>query len=418
MPTLYLPQLRRDQWAIAQHPAKIKVLAMGRRWGKTILGGSISLSVASAGGKVAWVVPTYKNGRPLWRWAMQFVGPLKKRRHVRTNNSERIIEFSNGGFLGLYSADNEDSIRGEWFHVAIVDEAAMVSETAWQEAIQPTLADVNGDAILIGTPKGRNWFFTEYQRGLADGKQQVAFHAPTSGNPSPQIQRAFKLVKDRLPERVYRQEWLAEFLEGQGVVFRNIRPNLVAPLNSQPADHVGHRLVMGVDWGKSNDYTVLSVFCADCGREVALDRFNKIDYSFQRGRLTALVERWQVGHIEAEANSIGEPNIEELRRAGLPVVAFQTTATSKPPLIESLSLAFEKEEAAWLPDEVAAQELEAYEVKLNSVTGRPTYGAPEGLHDDTVMARALAWRAATHAPGWATWASQQLKKVDDARNNE
>jgi phage terminase large subunit-like protein len=413
MPTLYLPQLRRDQWLIAQHPAKIKTLAMGRRWGKTILGGSVSLSVASAGGKVAWVVPTYKNGRPLWRWAMQFVGPLKKNRLVRTNISERLIEFNNGGFLGIYSADNEDSIRGDWFHLVIVDEAAMVSETAWQEVIQPTLADVDGDAILIGTPKGRNWFFTEYQRGLADGTRQAAFQAPTGGNPSPQIQRAFQLAKERLPERVYRQEWLAEFLEGQGVVFRNIRPNLTAPLDARPADHIGHRLVMGVDWGKSNDYTVLSVFCADCRQEVTLDRFNKIEYSFQRGRLTALADRWKISHIEAEANSIGEPNIEELRRSGLPVVGFQTTATSKPPLIESLALAFEKQEAAWLPDEVAAQELEAYEMKLNSTTGRPTYGALEGLHDDTVIARALAWRAAIHAPGWTVWARQQLKQVED-----
>lgn len=414
MPTLHLPRLRHDQWVIAQHPAKIKVLAMGRRWGKTVLGGAISLAMASGGGRVAWIVPTYKNSYPLWRWAMQFVGPLKKGKHVRTNISERLIEFSNGGFVRIYSADNEDAIRGEWFHLAILDEAAIISESAWQEVIQPTLADTDGEAIIISTPKGRNWFYREWQRGQADGQNQAAFHAPSSGNPSPQIRKAFNLAKDRLPERVYRQEWLAEFLEGQGVVFRNIRANLTAPTEASPADHVNHRVVMGVDWGKNNDYTALCVFCADCRQELALDRFNQIDYSFQRQRLMALVQRWQVSHIEAEANSIGEPNIEELRRAGLPVVAFQTTATSKPPLIESLALAFEQQEARWLPDQVAAGELEAYEMRLNSITGRPTYSAPDNLHDDTVMGRALAWRAATQAPGWAMWAGDQLKRVANA----
>ena len=73
---------------------------------------------------------------------------------------------------------------------------------------------------------------------------------------------------------------------------------------------------------------------------------------------------------------------------------FSTTSTSKPPLIESLALAFEKHEAKWLPDVIGAAELEAYEMKISPMTGRPSYSAPAGLHDDTVMARALAWRGA------------------------
>ena len=63
-------------------------------------------------------------------------------------------------------------------------------------------------------------------------------------------------------------------------------------------------------------------------------------------------------------------------------------------MIESLALAFEKLEAKWLPDEIAAAELEAYEMTINGTTGRPSYSAPAGLHDDTVIARALAWRGA------------------------
>ena len=66
------------------------------------------------------------------------------------------------------------------------------------------------------------------------------------------------------------------------------------------------------------------------------------------------------------------------------------TASSKPPLIESLALAFEREEVKWLADDVATLELEAYERKVSATTGRSAYSAPEGLHDDTVMARALA----------------------------
>ena len=63
-----LPKLRQDQLEIALHPAKTKVLSMGRRWGKTVLGGAICGNALAQHGKVAWIAPTYKNTRPLWRW--------------------------------------------------------------------------------------------------------------------------------------------------------------------------------------------------------------------------------------------------------------------------------------------------------------------------------------------------------------
>lgn len=187
---------------------------MGRRWGKTVLGGALALATAASGGRVAWIVPSYKNGRPLWRWAETTVGPLKRARKVHTNRTERTIEFAEtGGFVAIYSMDNEDSIRGEWFNLVIVDEAAMIAETAWTDAIMPTLADANGDAVLISTPKGRNWFWREFERGRRMDAEAASFHAPSSANPSPQIQRAARLAKERVPERAYRQEWDAEFVD-------------------------------------------------------------------------------------------------------------------------------------------------------------------------------------------------------------
>ena len=87
---------------------------------------------------------------------------------------------------------------------------------------------------------------------------------------------------------------------------------------------------------------------------------------------------------------MGAPIIEQLVADGLPVYAFETTAQSKPPLIESLALALERGEVQWLDDATARLELEAYERKVSATTGRSQYSAPEGLHDDTVMARALA----------------------------
>src|SRR5688572_20744124 len=106
---LPLPRLRQDQYQIASHPSKRKYLAMGRRWGKTTLGGSLGLAAAAHGGKVAWVSPTYKNSRPLWRFAEMHCRPLDGT--IRILRAEQEIEMPGGGFLSLFSGENATGIR-------------------------------------------------------------------------------------------------------------------------------------------------------------------------------------------------------------------------------------------------------------------------------------------------------------------
>jgi hypothetical protein len=305
---------------------------------------------------------------------------------------DRAILFPNGGEVWVRSADRPDSLRGEGLDFLVMDECAFISEQAWTEALRPALSDRLGKALFISTPKGRNWFWRLWVQGQDDangGWQSWRF--PTSANPFIDVGE-IEAAKETLPDQTFRQEYLAEFLENEGAVFRNIGACLYAG-GEQPGDHADHRVVMGVDWGKQADFTALSVVCADCRQELALDRFNQIDYAFQRQRLQALAERWGVSYISAESNAMGEPVIEQLQRDGLPVYAFQTTASSKPPLIENLALALEREEVQWLDDPVATAELEAYERQVSERTGRSSYSAPEGMHDDTVIARALANRA-------------------------
>jgi hypothetical protein len=323
------------------------------------------------------------------------------------SRSDRTIETRRGGFLGIFSGDNIDSVRGEAFHLVVVDEAARIPETAWSDAIMPTLADYGGDAILISTPKGKNWFHSEWMRGV-DGNDEIAsWRAPTSANPNPNIKRAFQLVKDRVPEDTYRQEWLADFVDG-GAVFRNIKACMNAPA-ATPEAHQGHTLIAGIDWGKQNDFTCISIGCRDCKCEVAKDRFNQIDYVFQRDRLKAIHEKWKPAAILCELNSIGQPNFEMLQRDGLPVHGFTTTASTKPPLIENMALAFERAEWQFQQDSVWTMELEAFERTVSSTTGRSSYSAPDGAHDDTVIARALMLWQANNMFTAGTWGTRKNK---------
>lgn len=220
-PVISTPQLRPDQAVIATHPAKRKYCAMGRRYGKTVLGLVLVLAALRMGLRVAWVVPTYRNSNPLWRAVEAAVGPARKAGRVRMNRSERYVETDVGGFLGVYTGDNPDAMRGESFHLVVADEASRISETAIEDVIEPTLADEDGDLLAISTPKGKNWFYREFQRGRTDMRDVAAFQAPTTANPNPRIRMAAERARIRFGDDsdTYRQEWLAEFVDSGALVW-------------------------------------------------------------------------------------------------------------------------------------------------------------------------------------------------------
>ena len=394
---LDLPESHAAQQSIRDGAARFNVVCCGRRFGKTLLSEELLIDPALQGKPTGYFSPTYKNLAPVWRDVNNLFAPVI----LESNAQERWMRVVGDGVIEFWSLDSPVAIRGRKYARVLVDEAAAVAglEEAWLNIIRPCLTDLEGDAYFFSTPHGLNYFYTLYRMGL--DPQMPAWRSwqfPSSANPylpPGEIEAA----RNELPDDVFRQEYLAEFLQGDGAVFRNILPCLVAD-RPRPEDHTSHRVVAGVDWAQKADFTVISVFCTTCQREVELDRYNKIDWAFQRARLRASVERWNVVDVLAEENSIGSPNIEALQQDGMRVRPFQTTPVSKPPLIRSLALAFERAEARWLDDPVATAELMAYETKVSPLTGRPSFSAPEGQHDDTVIARALAWWAVSNARRW------------------
>lgn len=386
------------QSEFVQSPVKRKVIVAGRRGGKTTGVSILAANRLLQNRRVLYAAPTYDQTEAFWQASKRYFANDIKAGKLYKNETQRIIELSTGGRIRAKTAWDADSLRGDYADTLIMEEYSLMNPTAWDEVGSPMLLDNNGDAVFIFTPKRKNHAYKLYQRAISDtsGRWQ-AWHFTSHDNPYLSKEALAEITQD-MTDASYRQEILAEFLESEGQVFRNLAACMFAPPTT-PAEHQGHRIVAGLDWAKQNDFTFTSLVCADCKQEVAQDRFNQIDYHFQRDRLGVLWNTWNVVHIEAEANSIGEPNIEELQRSGFPVVGFQTTATSKPPLIESLALCFERVECQWLNNPVCTGELESYELKMSPNTNRPVYSAPSGMNDDTVMGRALSWRAVTNSVG-------------------
>jgi hypothetical protein len=404
---IHLRTLHKKQQAIKDTIVKRKIIVWGRRAGKTTYNAEEAINGMLEGRRVLEAAPTADQTEAFWKECKRALADLIQDKLIVKNETDRSLDLQNGGRIRCKTAWDADSLRGDYADILILDEFSLMKPSAWDEVGAPMLLDNDGDAIFTFTPKRKNHAYAMYNRALGDltGRWQ-AWHGTSFDNVYLSRQALDDIVKD-MTEDAYKQEILAEFLENEGAVFRNIPACMLAPLTS-PEAHKGHKIVMGVDWGKENDYSAMSVGCAQCRIELARDRSNKVEYILQQQRLATLVKRWGVRTIIPESNSMGSPIIERLRRdpelKGVTILPFETTAVSKPPLIESLALALERSEFQFQADVIWQAELESYEMTQSKTTNRPSYSAPEGCHDDTVIARALMLNGIATG-GWARGAA-------------
>lgn len=401
--TLHTFKPHAGQQRILDSPAMRNVACMGRRFGKTHLMTEIIINgkkrgALGAGKPTAWYAPNDSYFQNVFKGIARQYAPVIKR---AVTSPRPYIEFKNGGSIEFWTLENPMSCgRGNFYSRVIVDEAAHARhlKEAWEQSIEYTLADLNGDAWFISTPYGRNYFWELWQQGSPDNPRRKAdwasFTAPSMDNPylTPGWMEERRQTS---PERVFAQEVLAVFLQEGAGVFRRVTdavdPALAVDAHAARDVLDGSTYVIGVDWGRTNDFTVFATVNARTGALVALDRFTDIDYSVQLSRLQALHQRFPRAQIMAESNSMGGPLIEQLQRMRLPVQAFHTSAASKAQAVEALALAFENSairlpDVPWLVEELLAFDQE----RLPS--GVMRYGAPRNGHDDGVMALAIAWQ--------------------------
>lgn len=206
------------QQQIAQDTARFRVVIAGRRFGKTHLSIRELAAHARMPNREVWyVAPTYKMARNIvWR---KLKNKLNDLRWVKkTNETELSILLKNGSTISLKGADNYDSLRGVGLDFIVLDEFADIDPEAWFEILRPTLADRQGKALFIGTPKGTgNWSYDVYQRALnSSGWSSYQFTTEQGGNVTAE---ELESARQDLDERTYRQEFLATFETYSGRVY-------------------------------------------------------------------------------------------------------------------------------------------------------------------------------------------------------
>jgi len=374
---------------------RYNVINCGRRFGKTDLCQIVIHDPILHGFPVGWFAPSYKILSDAWLEITRVYAPVIK----RVNNTDKIAEFVTGGTLEAWTLDKPGAARSRKYKRVIIDEAARVKNLMdiFNFDIRPTLLDYKGDAFFPSTPKGLNDYHKLWQIA-GDDPEWARWQMPTSENPYIELSE-IDAMRAAMPSNVAKQELDAEFLE-DGSFFQGVDKACVVEAPDLPENHVGHRVVAGLDWALSNDFSVLRIGCATCGRVVDGWRANKQDFTVQRLAIRDRLAKWNAP-VLPERNSIGEPNIEILQQMGITILrgpdgkpGFSTTSLTKPQLIQSLAVTVEKQSILFFTED--ADEMRSYEVQFTS-GGHPQFSAPDGMHDDRVIANALmTWAAVSY----------------------
>lgn len=371
------------QREILDSPIRFKVVRIGRRGGKTVL--AINHLIRSAVRKpdLYWyVAPTYRQVKQIaWALLKKF---LVNDRDWKFNEVELRASHPIGTAIELKGADNPDTLRGVGLGGAVLDEEAMMQDI-FPEIIRPMLVDRKGGCLFISTPKGRNHFFDYCQMEKKHPSEWKSWHYPTSVNsyiPKEEIE----LARKGMPERVFQQEFDAEFVDDDTSVFKNWRKCVVG---TQQPPVEGRFYVIGVDLARHEDYSVFTVLDSVTRHVVAWERYNNLSWTFQKERIQRLAKHYNNALCIVDASGVGDPIVEDLQNYNVSVEPFKFTNESKKELIERLQLALEQRVITFPSLEDLIGELVAFEYKITDM-GRVTYGAPAGKHDDCVISLALA----------------------------
>lgn len=189
---------------------RFKVVAAGRRFGKSRLAAwTLIIQALKAPEKDCfYIAPTYQQARDIM-WGM-----LKELAHeviASAHENTSVLTLVNGRKIYLKGADRPDTLRGVGLSYVVIDEYADIKPNVWEQIIRPALADVQGGAMFIGTPKGRNHFYEIYKLGESNRDEEWAsFHYTSYDNPLIP-KKEIEAAKGSMSSFAFRQEFMSSF---------------------------------------------------------------------------------------------------------------------------------------------------------------------------------------------------------------
>jgi len=412
------------QSAVMSSSARFRVLRAGRRWGKTQLAAHevIRAALSKPDQMVWWVANTDKNVRRGFR-AVKAQTPrmLLAKEPPSDAANDRIMHFKNGSQIEFYTAGTPDALAGEGVNFVVIDEAALIPEMVWYQLIRPTLSDTGGRALLISTPRGRNWFHKAWFRGQDPSKRLwESWHFRSIDSPY-MNEEDIEEARETMPTLLFQQEYLAEFVANAASIFTLEGENFNAVRDSivPPEGWVN----LGVDLAKKEDFTVISGSNAETRLPCVYERFNDVSWPIQEEHILDIVHELEADprvegvSVGVDSTGIGDVVFDHLEEKGIDVVPINFGSGQQKERMVRLLAADLEHGRAFITDE-QRDEFEHYEYEIRPQTGRMVFSAPEGEHDDKVAAKMVEhWITVNEGPPGATFFDPAAEE-DDVEDEE
>ncbi len=393
------------QRLVHESQARFKVLICGARWGKDrclinefIVKFAQMLSEQDRPTTLiprvhGWLVaPTFPLAKQMWRELVHF---WPRQWRVNKNEAEHRLETVGGGIIEVKSADNPDSLVSVGLDALLMTEAARVKdmETTWSY-LRGRLSSpgrgphgTGGIAMINSTPKGRNYLYQMFQWGLDERfPEWESFQFPTSSNPyihPKEIEEAQRT----LPERLFRQEFLGEFLEDSGEVFANI-DDISTGVTQEPEP--GRVYKAAWDPAQRNDYSAFGIR-DDRGVQVLRERWTGLPWTIQLNKVEAYCKLYNNAHLDMDSTGLGETLPEAVAQRGISVTGHFFTNAFKEQMVSHFSLLCEGRDVILINDKPQKEELKAYTYSFTK-TGKVSFHHPVGGNDDLVTMLLLLYR--------------------------
>lgn len=366
------------------HDERYGIVEATTKSGKTV-GCMVWLAEQAMSGKDGhnfwWIAPIYGQAKIAYR-------RLKRglpREIYFSNETELTITLLNGAVIWFKGAENPDSLYGEDVYAAVIDEGSRTREESWH-AVRSTLTATRGPIRIIGNVKGRkNWFYhlaRKFEGGEPGGHYEriTAWDAVKAGILQ---EDEIKDAERQLPAHVFRELYLAEPSDDGSNPFGVDAINAcIALLSDQPATHWGWDLAKSVDW-------TVGIGLDRDGHTAHVERFQRPWEETFSALVRAVMG--QPCRALVDSTGVGDPIVERLQRARPGIFTpYIFSSPSKQRLMEGLAVAIQQHEITY-PEGPIVNELQMFEYVYTRTGVR--YSAPEGLHDDCVMALGLAVQA-------------------------
>lgn len=398
---------------IMKSQADVIIIVGARGWGKTLfIGGSIVVPpmIKYSHFQVCWIAPNYKIARaPIDDF---FFGVNENTNERYINNvcpntgftffehkkGDNELHFWNNSKMFLRSADAPNTIVSKGYNLIVIDEGALIPKDVFELQILPIARKKNCKIVIITSPRGKNWVYHLYLDGQDPAKKEYySIRQPWWKRPDyPPLLKKLML---NIPKHIKAQEFDAEFIDGGGGCFTNLEKifrgqQITFPTETQEWTHpqyksliANHDLVMGIDFAKNVDYTVIAVLNSK-KQLIYYSRMNKVDYKVVLEKIKSLAKKFNQPEVIYDATGVGQA-ISDFMSTELNVFPFVFTNSSKSEIVNRLILDCEFANLD-LPNILTIKnEFEIFEFNLTK-TGKISYSAPDGKHDDTVMAIAMA----------------------------